>query len=426
MTRLPEPYADLLDHNPDPALRSVVADLALICAPAPLPPHLRSSITHALAVALEQPARRPSGWQRWSLLSAWPRQRRAVALLTLLAALLVAGVAYAAAPLLDQALSTSPGADQITQGNLGQEVSVTRRACGYTLTVSRIYADANLIVIGFTLGGPAGRRFLPAIGQVSQDLPSSDGVPTTVNLPTIAAQGKTLMPVQFGSSGVLTSDGAQYVAYDTRELSSPSGPLTLRLTVPAIQVFEQLADTPQASVACEPYSRMRDSHGVFVNGQQHDVNADHGRVVSVAGPFTYDLSVPVSPDVREYAPHTTIRQANGAAVALERVVVTRTDTRLFLSPVASSGCYPALTVAQPLSPNVVQGPMRSTRAGQTTYGAAPIRYFKDTGIGEYLVDAPLYDYHGAWTLVVQPPATGSDQGRAVCQDQPITFRFTLP
>lgn len=429
MTTPFERYPDLVDQHADPALLGLVDELDTACATAPLPTDLRGAIDRAVYASINRPAhqqRNAPGRPRWPHVPAWARPQRAMAPVALVATILVAGIAYAAAPLVDQALSTSPGAGQIVQQHLGQAVNVGQSACGYTLTISRVYADANLTVIGYTLSGPAERHFLPAIGRVVEDLPSPDGLPTTVGVPMITAGGKTFVPVQFGSSGALANDGAQYLAFDTREIAQGAGALPLRLTIPAIQMFEQLGGGTPAAVACETYGRMRDSQGVTVNGQTHVVMADHGRVVTVNGPFTFDLTVPVSQDVHEYAPHQTVRQADGTTVTLVRVVVTRTDTRLYLATTVANQIYPSLTVAQTLPPGMLQDPMLSVHDGQTTYGATPIRYFRGTHIGEYLIDAPLYDYHGPWTLVVQAHATGAEQGRLEFHGTPITFRFTMP
>lgn len=433
MTTLHERYPELFtDHN-DPALTRLVADLESACRPAAPPPRLRAALRQALHDGMPE-TREPAGVRRRRRLFApsWARRRAGVTV-ALLTAVIVAGAAYAAAPLVNQAFSGSPGMQQIVSQNLGQQVNVAQSACGFTLTINRIYADENLTVIGYTLSGPDGRRFLPAIGQVARDLPSPDGLPTTVDVPTLTtASGATAWPVSFGSGGTLLNAGAQYLAFNTREIAPGAATLALRLTVPAIQMFEQLAGAAPAAVACEQYSPMRDSVGMYVNGQLFSIARDHGRVVTVPGPFTFNLSVPVSPNVRDYAPQQTVTQADGTVVTLQRVVVTRTDTRLYIATNARQQIYPTLTVAQapPSGIQPAQDPMMtSAQKGQTTYAAIPIRYHNGTDgstVGEYLIDAPLYDYHGDWTLVVQTHVTGADQGRPAYHGAPVTFHVTVP
>jgi len=64
----------------------------------------------------------------------------------------------------DDALLSLPGTRKIVSANLGRKVRLTHQACEFTMTLDRVYADAQHIVIGYTLRGPGNRPFSPGLG----------------------------------------------------------------------------------------------------------------------------------------------------------------------------------------------------------------------------------------------------------------------
>src|SRR4051794_22314034 len=109
MTTLDERYPDLLGHGDDPELARLVADLDKAYAASTPPPHLRVSLQrtlHERMSALHVP--RQTAPARSLRLLSWPR-RPILAAVALLAAVVMAGAAYAYISLVDQAYSQTSG-----------------------------------------------------------------------------------------------------------------------------------------------------------------------------------------------------------------------------------------------------------------------------------------------------------------------------
>jgi len=48
------------------------------------------------------------------------------------------------------------------QAGLVREVNLPQSTCGFTMTIQRVYADANRVVVGYTITGPTNRSFINA------------------------------------------------------------------------------------------------------------------------------------------------------------------------------------------------------------------------------------------------------------------------
>ncbi len=213
--RLRDTYPDLLADDADPALLRLVADLDAVSAATEPPSAVGPLITHALCerAAIRRPeavpALRflPARWQtiRGRAQVADPRSRagrrawrafvtgaNAVATIALVVilvaalALVLGGVpgrgmgrglgrpAGSASPaaslatpqrelcpdhrpvaLLDCVIGLNPDLQQVQEAGLFQEVNLFQEMEGFTVTVQRAYADANRILVGFTLEQPA-------------------------------------------------------------------------------------------------------------------------------------------------------------------------------------------------------------------------------------------------------------------------------
>ena len=76
-----------------------------------------------------------------------------------IAGLALTSAAYATVPILQRALRLERGLQRIQEQHLGQEVDLRQIVAGFTVAVQRVYADANRIVIGYTVSGPADIAF---------------------------------------------------------------------------------------------------------------------------------------------------------------------------------------------------------------------------------------------------------------------------
>src|SRR5687768_8068425 len=158
-TPIHEKYPDLLAGDPDPHLARLVADLDTISTSAQPPPFLPAAIERAIMdrdVTTQSHYMKTSWSQR---LRSWrPRPLRLNAMSAtatlLVAVLLLTGAAYAVAPLLSSVFQLEQGLQHIDESKLGQEVYLSQTINGWTMTVERIYADDNRVVIGYTATGP--------------------------------------------------------------------------------------------------------------------------------------------------------------------------------------------------------------------------------------------------------------------------------
>ncbi|MFN8536236.1 MAG: DUF4179 domain-containing protein [Thermomicrobiales bacterium] len=58
-----------------------------------------------------------------------------------------------------QAFGMAAGTNRIVTQHLGKELGVSQTVNGFTVTIERVYADANQIVIGYSVSGPPDRTF---------------------------------------------------------------------------------------------------------------------------------------------------------------------------------------------------------------------------------------------------------------------------
>jgi len=275
MPTLNERYPDLLDAHADPQTARFVDALDTLCAETTPPPHLHASIGRALH---ERAIQRRADPPRARL---FPRLSRPIAILAaaLVGTTAVAGAAYALASLVDQAFF-DPNGQQIVQHNLARSVHISQTACGLTMTVERLYADANRVVIGYTYQGQGPRGAAPA-----PQLSTADGTP--------------LSPVGGGGTGSIGNASGNEIAYDSSGIvGDATTALNLRFTAPWVKVMiDNAGHVEPGLIACQQ-------------------------------PFNFNLSVPVTPG------HViTMRQAvtvGGRELTLEKVSLTPSGTSLYL------------------------------------------------------------------------------------------------
>ena len=309
--------------------------------------------------------------------------------------------AYAVAPLLSQAFQMEAGLYHIEQANLSQEVNLSQTVDGITVTLERVYADANRIVVGYTVNGstdmPDNRNLFPA--QVT--LTDEQGIV----FPAIGGVGR-FIPVGPGAEAAEAWTGGFVASFDAAVVQGAHEALHLCLVM---DVETYVVPTPMPPTP--------------------DVYEDRGSPdpivpVTTAGPFTFDFSVSFTPGHALEVQQTV--EAAGVAVKLERVVITPSETRAYL-------CFdPPDGESEDWWPTVSW----STAGGQI-YGAGPGFHDQQVvtlgsartmvnrnGEGRYScsVLASLDDQSGEWTLTV----TELGQGEQTRLAGPWVFHFRVP
>lgn len=371
MTMLRGRYPEMETAGDDLGMEQLMHDLHRMgeaSRTAALPPHHERRIAHALRQEAAKPVRR--GRNGYGSRPLFRRNRPVAIVVAAICTLLLAGAAYSAITVLDQAFNMNPGTQRIVAGNLGRVLGLSRTVDGFTFTIGRVYADANQIVIGYTIGGPPNRTF----NSLLPFAPPDPHIPQLID-----AAGR-----EFPSGAVSWGTGVQdgrvggVLTYDAGGISGAPKELTLRFTVGGISAIERTGADPSA---------LRDVavHQAF--GFTFTVPFDGGRVAELRNAAT----------------------VGGTTVTLERIAVSKTETRVFIR-----GAGPAADVRL-----MVDGsdyaldqdgaiPSRRTPGGLWSYGTA----------------TSLVDTHGPWTLVVEPGV--GPPGSPTLTGGPWTFHFTVP
>lgn len=357
MTNPPnERYHDLLDGPADPTITRLVGDLDTLYT-ATAPPTVRAALARTLTgegrTAQSAPARRYQAW----------RGPLAPVAAVLAVAALVGGTALADRPLVDQVFGLfTGGADVASAPTQGQQVNLTQSACGYTMTINRVYGDANRVVVGYTITGPAGRTFT-----------SFSGMPTLTD-----AWGKELHAIVGAGTATTSGTSGNATVFDASAVAATGGQLALRLSAPTIEAMETVTGTAPTTSA-QPCERL--GVAAQLDGQQI------AQPLIVTTNFAADLTVPVTSSVRVADLNLTATSAHGTTVTLERVVVTPSETRL-----------------------IVRGPVETELAGGPAIAPTLIVDGKEIGGGSMWLlgggraatsfGANLYDNHGDWQVKV--------------------------
>jgi len=260
-----------------------------------------------------KPRRRPSRWGRLM-----PTTRLGWAFLILTLILAFGAVAYAVSPAVGQLFQQESGLQHVEQANLVQELNLSQTVDGITVTVERAYADANRIVIGFTIKTPGDQRY-----EVRR-LTLTDAAGNL--FPWIHGYGaagqsdiyKVSLPPGEGAY-VFTFDAAAAVVGAPEELD-------LRL----VMDLEELVLPPDASA--EPTVSMKEEL-LSLHVAPHPPPLVVEELLpmpqgAIVGPFVFDFGVPFIPgrviEVRQAV------KAAGVAITLQRVVVTPSETQATL------------------------------------------------------------------------------------------------
>ncbi len=363
-------YPDLLLEPSDAETQAVIEQLdAVYTTPAP-PPHL------TLAAALELRAGAAQGERsarqkprvrlvRWVLAPRPLAQRLAgVAIAMLLALVLTVGSSYAVGTILDRVLHFEPGTEQIELKNLYQNINQSQTMQGFTLTVAQGYADSNRVIVTFTVEKPAGHTYNHA-SPLGAALTTRDGLA----LPGYSGNGY----------GNRAGDDAYASFFDAAGISGNPQALHLHLAVQGLDVAQQ------------------------------DGNDSTLRQFQIAEPGSFDFSLTFHPG-RIANVHQTVT-VGGTAVTLERVVVTLSETRIYLHGIDVEGLVSMLSVDGWDSEHGHVGPIGSFASG----GQAVVFF-----------SASLFDKHGEWTLTVQTAGGSANVSAPSAGNGSWTFHFVVP
>lgn len=296
--------------------------------------------------------------------------RRLAPLVALAAILFLAGATYAAVTIVDRALEMNSGTQRILSENLGRTVNLSQTLDGFTLSVRREYADANQIVIGYTIAGPPDRTFNSLLPFGSE-----------ARIPSLSdANGQEFPAGPFAwGTGVDEGKVGGVLVYDASGIQALHGDLRLRLAMTGVSGFERA--NPSDSASARPFA--------------------------ISGPVIFDLTVPVVPgrsaDLQE------IVEASGVKATLERIIVSDTETRVFLRGVGPEADV-ELTVGGSTYHLIHEGAVQVPPSSQNSWA--------------YITDASLIDQHGPWTLTVKPGS--ASRIASPIAGGPWVFRFTVP
>lgn len=429
----------------EPSLLRVVRDLDAAYAPPVPPAHLSAAIEQAIATHAEgyRPTMSPAnGHLAGASISAphtssvsqvatpmlktkasanarparWlPATRLGWAAALLVAFLALSAATYAMLPVLQRAFQIA-GVDHIDGANLGQQVDYRQTINGYTVAVKRVYADPNRIIIGYVVEQPAA----PQPGDDSKpggaSNTRSDAHPASEKLTT--GEGVALQPMVGAGSGVQGGEAGYVLTYDALALGDPAAmprEVDLRFTLDLVTLRVEGAQPAPTTRQTGP-----DSWAVEAQPVRQD---------KVAGPFVFDLSIPM-PQARIAEVGQTVESA-GVSVTLERVVVTPAEARFYLRYAPPNGRTDLEWV-----------PVHSLRVNGLERGSGAItggnKLSSDRWYSSVL--APLYDEQGEWTftineLVGMPDLNGvqfesdSELQEALKQERvrgPWAFKFTVP
>lgn len=369
-------YPDLLGEQADADLLALVGDLdAAYSAPEP-PAHLTLAAALAQRERAPQPRRHALWPRRFQPALRLPRRVSVVAAALALAVVLTAGSVFAY-PLIQHIFDPNPGLTQIMQNPLlYQDVNASQSVGGFTLTVNKAYADANKVVIGYT---------------VTED---SDPQAQVAYQPKLTAkEGITFHPRIFGVS---QAGKILFTSFDVLSaIAGNPGQLHLHLEVDGWKPL------PDPSVMSPP-------------GQPTPKPA-----AVPSQPITVDFSVPFHPG-RVVNLHQAVT-VNGKTLILERVVVTPSETRLYLRGVG----YGLWLTTNPLlsvggwNSDQLKAPGNDWSDGifiWPTDDQEPTQAMMAVNF-----DTSLFDKHGTWTLTINKI---SASGQSV--PGPWTFDFVVP
>ncbi len=348
-----------------------------------------------------QPRRQPAFWGGLR-----PTTRLGWACLAVILFLTFGAVTYAVAPAVERLFHQEAGLQHIEQAGLLQEYDLSRTVDGVTVTLQRVYADANRVVVGLTVIGPEGQRYDPR--RVT--LTDANGVV----FPLATGWGATgRSDIPGFDIDVLPGQGVYVMGFDTTIEEGAPAALSLRLVVEVERFALPLGAISPFLTSARPPAEPTGAAGAEVEVAP---TPEEGAVV---GPFTFDF------DVAFNAGHTVevqqVVESAGVSVKLERVVVTPSETRatLCFEPPAGSNTVWTLIAALDVG------------NGQSLFGGVvkPVNGGREEDCHCVIFPYALAGRSGLWTLTVSE-LVGTDLAKRPSEDVrlagPWVFRFRLP
>ena len=388
MTYPPDRYSDLREEKPNPDIERLVAQLDAVGQQfkrARMSPAQNQKIANLL---YQQAAAHPTSSSHTWRHGAWSVRRAVVGGIGALA--IVVALSGATLAIGGAVGITFPWNYSVLQTPRGQQVNLARSACGYTLRLRSVYADANVVILGYTAFAPDGK-------------PVEAGLQT----PVVTDMTGAMLP-ESDYSGV-TDAGAlvQYQSFDTGGILGRPSSLTLHLVVPSLTLLSRASATP-ACAGPTPVVQPTQSPMPVVSPSPTAASAAAGAEEATGpGPYVFDLTVTYHSG-RQLQPHLVATES-GRSLTLERVVSTPLETRFYVGGSALNA-YPILTADG-----------HTLNAGSWGPDAT------DGSLIVYNFAGSLFSEHGQWTLSIHTQnSIGALPGEQQLPTGVWTFKFTLP
>lgn len=287
-----------------------------------------------------------------------------IALAALLALALMAGSVYSVTSLLNQVIDSDPGTKQVDLEHLYVPVNQSQTIDGFTVKLEKAYADANRVIVAVTFKEPAGHTYNNVFML---------GTKMTAN------QNVTLPMLGGSGSGNRQAANAFVLWFDGAAISGAPKTLSLHLTATGLNVAQQDGDQ----------STFKD--------------------YTISGAISFDFTIPFHAG-RVANLHQSLT-AGGTTLTLERVVVTLSETRIYLQG-SLIGFATRLSVG---NWNSDTGPVGSVVVWPTADGMTMISY-----------GASLFNQHGSWTLKIWASGATQVKSGTPVTGGPWTFHFNVP
>ena len=297
------------------------------------------------------------------------RRRIPIAVAVVVAVALASGTAYAAITLMQSVIQTDPGAAAVYRQNLGESLNLSQVRGGVTLTLERVYADVNRVMLTYQVQ-PAGSPSTFA------------GFATSTGAPLVTDSRGDALPEYDASfqTDPDTNETVGILVYDAESVAVDGQALSLAVTTPGVRM--------QA----------------------------HGGGTTVVGPFAFTISVPVIAG-ETIAQDKTVTVA-GVGVTLDRVVASPSETRVYLHASV------ALEPTEPYLSAHITGNGYDSRSLVITSPAELIglgsTFRAPDGEEVVTFNNSLFGKRGSFTLTIESIGAGA---RIV---GPWTFTFVVP
>ncbi len=186
---------------------------------------------------------------------------------------------------------------------VGKVVNLQESACGFTMTIKRLYANAAQMIIVYDLQAPKNHRFSNPggfFGAAQNGLSLSDDYGHTFPI--------SLHP---GSNVFDGNNGGQLLSFDISELSRMPQPLSLHLSIASLYASEVSGSPTMAG--CETIDPVKTPPPGVVMGLPQQGTTVHTD-------FKFNFTVPVQGGVQVMHLNKTVT-SNGTSITLERVVI---------------------------------------------------------------------------------------------------------